>query len=154
VEIVVPDGGVAAMPGAALYAGHGAGGTGWYRFRPHRPAEFHGARFPLPEWESWLPATPVEGGDGVAVPAPCGLLVRGRLGAAAELDGIGFGVPVNHRFPKLVVGEPEPSPAAVAALLGDLPAQPIMVVPATPEATSHIWQVELALRLSRDVVFS
>jgi hypothetical protein len=31
---------------------------------------------------------------------------------------------------------------------------PIMVVPATPEAASHSWQAELALLLSRDVVFS
>src|SRR6266496_6042266 len=55
IEIVAPDGGVAAMPGAAMYAGHGAGGTGWYA-----AGEFLGARFPRPDWESWLPAAPVD----------------------------------------------------------------------------------------------
>lgn len=156
VEVIAPDGGVAALPGAALYAGHSVGGTGWHRFRPDRPAEFHGARFPLPEWESWLPATPVEVDDVVAVPAPCGLMVCDRRAAAGEFGDLAFGVPVNPRFPKLVVGGsgPIPSPAAVAALLGGLSEEPIMVVPAAPEAAAHTWQAELARRLSRDVVFS
>jgi hypothetical protein len=140
VPVVAPDGGVAAMPGAALYAGHAAGGTGWYS-----SGEFLGARFPVPEWESWLPAAPVEVDGVVASPAPCGLVVS----AAPAFD-----VPVNQRFPKLVVGSPVPPPAAVAALLGGLPDRPIMVVPAVPDAASHIWQAEVAMRLSRDVVFS
>jgi len=142
VEVVAPDGGVAAMPGAALYAGHTAGGTGWYRFGS--VVSFHGARFPLPEWESWLPSTPVEVDGVVFEPVPCG------LAGASELA---FDVPVNQRFPKVVVGSGL-SPAGVAALLGGLPDRPIMLVPTTPEAASHIWLAELAMRLSREVVFS
>lgn len=138
-EIVAPDGGVAAMPGAALYAGHSAGGTGWYA-----AGELLGARFPRPDWESWVPDAPVEVAGITAVPVPCGLVVGGDAA---------FEVPVNQRFPKLVVCEPVP-PAAVAALLGGLPDQPIMVVPAHPEAATHLWQAELAMRLTRDVVFS
>ena len=145
VEVVAPDGGVVAMPGAALYAGHTAGGTGWHRFGT--AMSFHGARFPLPEWESWLPSTPVEADGVTAVPAPCGLALSGAVDFA-------FDVPVNQRFPKVVVGAPVPSPSAVAALLGALPDRPIMVVPATPAAASHIWLAELAMRLSREVVFS
>src|SRR5262245_60953246 len=53
-EVIAPDGGVAAMPGAALYAGHSAGGTGWFA-----DGEFVGVRFPQPDWESWLPDEPI-----------------------------------------------------------------------------------------------
>ncbi|ONI87953.1 hypothetical protein ALI144C_07790 [Actinosynnema sp. ALI-1.44] len=156
VEVVAPDAGVAAMPGAALYAGHAAGGTGWHRFRPDRAAEFHGARFPLPAWESWLPAEPVERDGVVAVPAPCGLVVGDSRAGVPRRGDIAFGVPVNQRFPKIVVSgsDPVPPAAGVAALLRTMPDQPVMIVPATPQAASHIWQVELALRLGRDVVFS
>ncbi|MFL6123044.1 MAG: hypothetical protein ACJ73U_25915, partial [Actinophytocola sp.] len=140
VPVVAPDGGVAAMPGAALYAGHGVGGTGWYS-----SGEFVGARFPLPAWESWLPAAPVEVDGLVALPVPCGLVIS---------DAAAFDVPVNQRFPKLVLGSPVPSPAAVASLLGGLPDRPIMLVPAAPDAASHIWLAELSMLLSRDVVFS
>jgi hypothetical protein len=138
-EIVAPDGGVAAMPGAALYAGHSAGGTGWYA-----AGELLGARFPLPDWESWVPDAPVEVAGITAVPVPCGLAIGGDAA---------FEVPVNQRFPKLVLCEPVP-PAAIAALLGGLPDQPIMVVPSDPSVATHIWQAELAMRLARDVVFS
>ena len=138
-EIVAPDGGVAAMPGAALYAGHSAGGTGWYA-----AGELLGARFPLPDWESWVPDAPVEVAGITAMPVPCGLAIGGDAA---------FEVPVNQRFPKLVLCEPVP-PAAVAALLGGLPDQPIMVVPSDPSVATHIWQAELAMRLTRDVVFS
>ncbi|ALG10365.1 hypothetical protein AOZ06_28825 [Kibdelosporangium phytohabitans] len=156
VEIVAPDAGVAAMPGAALYAGHAAGGTGWHRFRPDRPVEYHGARFPLPAWESWLPTEPVERDGVVAAPAPCGLVVRDSQAGAPQRGDLAFGVPVNQRFPKIVVSgsDPVPSAAGVAALLSSMPDQPIMIVPATPQAASHSWQIELALRLGRDVVFS
>ncbi|MFD9888093.1 hypothetical protein ACFWY9_02035 [Amycolatopsis sp. NPDC059027] len=151
VEIAAPDGGLVAMPGAALYAGHGAGGTGWHRFSPDQLVRFHGARFPLPEWESWLPAGPVPLGAVVAAPVPCGLLVRSVSDASTAVD-TAFDVAVNQRFPKIVVMTP--SAAEVAELLGGFPPQPVMVVPATPEAAAHTWQIELALRLSRDVVFS
>lgn len=139
-SVVAPDGGVAAMPGAALYAGYGAGGTGWYA-----GDEFLGARFPCPEWESWLPGAPVLVDGMTAVPAPCGLVIA---------DDLGHEVPVNQRFPKIVVGAPVRPAAAVAALLGDLPDRPVMIVPATPEAATQTWLAELATLLGRDVVFS
>ncbi|GAA1981891.1 hypothetical protein [Amycolatopsis minnesotensis] len=150
IEIAAPDGGLVAIPGAALYAGHGAGGAGWHRFRPDQPVSFHGARFPLPEWESWLPGCPVTAGEAVALPVPCGLAVRPAAGGGTADSA--FPVVVNERFPKVVV---EASSAAeVAELLAGLPSRPVMVVPATPEVAAHHWQIELALRLSRDIVFS
>jgi hypothetical protein len=149
-EIAAPDGGLAVTAGAALYAGHGVGGTGWHRFRPGQPVVFHGARFPLPKWETWLPAGPVALGGVVATPVPCGLLVRPT--SAGSTFTSAFDVAVNQRFPKIVVTAG--SAAEVARLLEGFPAQPVMVVPATPEAAAHTWQIELALRLSRDVVFS
>ncbi|MEV0679419.1 hypothetical protein AB0I60_23135 [Actinosynnema sp. NPDC050436] len=154
VEVVAPDGGVVAVPGAALYAGHTAGGTGWHRFRPGRLAGFHGARFPLPDWESWVPAVPVEEAGVVAVPAPCGLLVLDH--ADADRGEAAFRVPVNQRFPKVVVGAggPVPPASAVAALLAGLPDRPLVVVPGSPGAASHVWLADLALRLGRDVVFT
>jgi hypothetical protein len=144
VEVVAPDGGVAAMPGAAMYAGHGAGGTGWYS-----SGQLVGARLPVPEWESWLPDSPLEVGGGTGLPVPCGLALSGDVSG-----GGGHEVPVNQRFPKLVVGAPVPSPADVAALLGGLPDRPVMIVPATPEPATHPWLAELAMRLDREVVFS
>lgn len=152
VEIVVPDGGVLAAPGAALYSGHTVGGLGWHRFRPDRAVEFHGARFPLPDWEAWLPSTPVEVAGLIAVPAPCGLLVRDASAAAPEPTDVAFGVPVEQSYPKIVVNGGPPS--VVAALLRALPKTAVMVVPATREVASPAWQAELARRLSRDVVFS
>ena len=146
-DVVAPDGGVAAMPGAALYAGHSAGGNGWCRFSPDGSASFHGARLPLPSWESWVPAEPLQVSGVPVTPAPCGLLVAGSVEVA-------FDVPVNQRFPKVVVSAPLPSPSVVAELLGGLPDEPVMIVPAVPGAATHIWQAELAMSLSRDVVFS
>lgn len=140
VEIVAPDGGVAAMPGTALYGGHGVGGTGWYA-----GGAFLGARFPRPEWESWVPDDGLEVAGITAVPVPCGLAIHCEAG---------FAVPVDQRFPKMVVGAPLPSAAAVAEVLGELPDLPIMIVPATPEVTDQTWLAELAMNLSRDVVFS
>lgn len=156
VEIVAPDGGIVAMPGAALYAGHGAGGIGWHRFHPDGTVSFHGARLPVPEWESWAPASPVTLGDVVAVPVPCGLLIRpaaadGPVGFDAAVE-IAFEIAVNQRFPKIIVTAP--NVADVAEVLAGFPPHPVMVVPATPEAAKHTWQLELALRLSQDIVFS
>lgn len=145
IEVVAPDGGVAAMPGAALYAGYGSGGLGWHRYHPEQLVEFHGARFPLPDWESWFPSAPVSLSSSVALPVPCGLLV----GAG---DDAVFDVPVNQRFPKIVVATSVI--ADVAALITSFPPHPLMVVPAVPEAATHAWQIELALRVSRDIVFS
>lgn len=147
VEVVAPDGGVAVMPGGSLYAGHSAGGNGWFRFAPDGSASFYGSRFPLPSWESWVPAEPLEVAGVSVTPAPCGLVVSGSADVA-------FDVPVNQRFPKVVVCGPLPSPSVVAELLGNLPDKPVMIVPAVPEAANHVWQTGLAVSLSRDVVFS
>ncbi|MFC5291135.1 hypothetical protein ACFPM7_29140 [Actinokineospora guangxiensis] len=155
VEVVAPDGGVAVVPGAELYAGAGVGGTGWYRCEPGREPVFHGARFSAPEWESWLPAD-VAGTVGV----PCGLVVGDVPGepggwVVGEASGGGaFGVPVNRRFPKVVVGSAVPAPETVAHVLGGLPDRPVMLVPAVPGALEPGWLAELARLLGREVVFS
>jgi hypothetical protein len=152
VDVCAPDGEFAATPGAAMYAGHGMGAAGWLRFRADGPAAPAGTRFPPPPWESALPTAPVTMAGVVVEPIPAGVLVRAPL---AVVDDVAFGVAVDHRFPKIVVGGtgPTPSPAAVAAVLDRLAPKSFLVVPAAPEAASHLWQVELALRLSRDIVF-
>jgi hypothetical protein len=155
VEVVAPDGGVAAVPGAALYAGPGVGGTGWYRCEPGREPVFHGVRFSAPEWESWLPAD-VAGAAGV----PCGLAigdVPGEPGGwvvGGTPGGGAFGVPVNQRFPKVVVGADAPAPEVVAQVLGGLPDHPVMLVPAVPDVLEAGWIAELARLLGREVVLS
>ncbi|WP_286900550.1 hypothetical protein [Thermocrispum sp.] len=139
-DVVAPDGGVAALPGAALYAGQGIYGTGWYS----SIGGFCGVRFPAMEWESWFPDSSLEVDGVVATPAPCGLVV----GETTDLT-----VPADPRFPKLVV-DSSVSPEGVAALLGELPDEPIVVVPRSPDVLSPEWLTAVADTLGRDVLFS
>ncbi|UMP06931.1 hypothetical protein [Amycolatopsis sp. EV170708-02-1] len=148
-DVCIPDGEFAAVAGAAMYAGHGMGGTGWKRFRAEGPAGHAGTRFPPPAWEFSMPTEPAMVAGAVVQPIPAGVLVSS---SEAGKDGFAFGVAVDQRFPKLVVGG-TPSPAAVAAVLDRLPSKPFLVVPAAAETASHLWQVELAMLRSRDVMF-
>ncbi|MFE3786116.1 hypothetical protein ACFXPA_48980, partial [Amycolatopsis sp. NPDC059090] len=154
--VVVPDGGFAVMPGVGLYAGAGAGGTGWQEFSPGRPARPAGPRFPAPAWESWCADRPIEVAGTVAEPVQCGLLVRRSGTHPSDPAGPGEAASVDPRFPQIVVGDGRsaPSPSAVAAILRSLPSERVLVVPASAEAATHAWQVELAMRLGRNIVFS
>lgn len=154
--VVAPDGGFTVAPGAGLYAGYGEGGRGWHEFSPNRPTRFLGARFPQPAWESWLPDSSVEAADAVVEAVPCGLLVHSADVDSAAVKALAFRVGVDPRFPKIVVGGAGsvPSPAAVAEVMNRLSSERVLVVPGSGAAATNAWQVELALRVGRDIVFS
>ncbi|MER6895321.1 hypothetical protein, partial [Amycolatopsis sp. NPDC000740] len=133
-----------------------AGGTGWQEFAPGRPSRSAGSRFPAPAWESWCADRPIEAGGVVAEPVQCGLLVREAGARSGDPAGPGMAAAADPRFPQVVVGDGRsvPSPSAVAAILRSLPSDRVLVVPASADAATHAWQVELAMRLGRSVVFS
>ncbi|TVT62502.1 hypothetical protein FNH05_01030 [Amycolatopsis rhizosphaerae] len=157
IEVLAPDGEFVPEPAAAWYAGHGSGGTGWWRFRPDAPPAFAGARLPAPRWEGAVPVTavPLDAAT-VAEPVAAGILLRSVDAPAAGVGHPAFTVPVDEHFPKVLVGGagPVPTPAAVAAVLDRLaPVGPVLV-PVDPGASSHVWQAELALRTGREVLFT
>lgn len=155
VDILAPDGVPVAVPGAAMYAGYGTGGTGWYRFRPGLPGRWAGTRYPAPAWERALPAEPVATRGAVAVPVPAGVAVRHSWAPAEHVEGT-FAVPVDYRLPKVVVGDagPVPAPEQVARVLGELRLRRFQLVPGHPDVAAHVWQAELAMLLGEEVVFS
>ncbi|WP_410663443.1 hypothetical protein [Amycolatopsis sp. lyj-84] len=155
VDILAPDGVPVAVPGAAMYAGYGTGGTGWYRFRPGLPGRWAGTRYPAPAWERALPAEPVATRGAVALPVPAGVAVRHSWAPTEHVEGT-FVVPVDHRLPKVVVGDagPVPAPEQVASVLGELRLGRFQLVPGHPDVAAHVWQAELAMVLGEEVVFS
>lgn len=156
VEVLAPDGTPVMKPGAALYAGPGTGGTGWYRFRAGLPGRPAASRYPPPRWEVGSPTEPVNVNGVVAMPIPAGWVVRHRWAPVPTPEDDVFTVPVDHRFPKIVVGGagPVPEPTQVAAVVEYLRPDRFLVVPASPEAATHVWQAELAVSLRREIVFS
>ncbi|WP_410611348.1 hypothetical protein [Amycolatopsis sp. lyj-109] len=151
-DVFAPDGGFSTRPGAVAFAGHGMGGTGWWRFSPDVPAVLAGARFPAPEWEHLCPARPISAGPVVVEPVPAGVLVRRAAEAPASTLHPAFAVPADARFPQIVVGPGEvaPPPSAVAEMLNRLrDARPSLVVLA-PDAAEHTWLAELALRTRQE----
>jgi hypothetical protein len=155
-EVAVPDGAFVARPGAAMYAGHGTGGTGWRLFRPGAAAGAEGVRYPRPRWESAMPSSPVAVGALVADPVPAGLLVRDARARAVRMGDLAAAVAVDHDVLEVVVGGhgPVPGPAAVAEVLGRIPFDAVRLIPAEPAVAAYSWLVELALRLGRDLVVS
>jgi len=162
IEIFAPDGAFIAEPGALLYAGHGTGGTGWLRFRPGAPACPGGRRYPVPAWETAIPATPfgVPGAIVEPVPAailepvPAGLLVRRPDASSPALGDVAFSVPADSSVAKIVVGGEGAAPAAglVSIVVGRLPLIPTRLVPLSTTTSAHAWLSEFAKSLSRDVV--
>ncbi len=126
VEVIAPTGRVLAVPDGSLFVvgdgretGHGV----WSRFRPGRPAEPAGRRFPVPEWEPDLAGFVDPGIAGVDVEeVPAGLWVR-RAGRASSND-LGFAVPVHPDTMALLVsraGDPPLRNADIRSLLQALP---------------------------------
>ncbi|WP_410650733.1 hypothetical protein [Amycolatopsis sp. cmx-4-54] len=154
VDILAPDGVPVAMPGAAMYAGYGTGGTGWYRFRPGLPGRWVGTRYPAPAWERALPTEPVAAKGAVALPIPAGVAVRHSWAPAEHVEAT-FAVPVDYRLPKVVVGDagPVPAPEQVASVLGELRLGRFQLVPGHPDVAAHVWQAELAMQLGEEVEF-
>ncbi|GHF44773.1 hypothetical protein FHX82_001801 [Amycolatopsis bartoniae] len=155
-DVVAPDGPFL-DPEAGRYAGHGTGGTGWWRFRADGPAGFAGLRCPSPRWEALVPRTTVTvDATTVVDPVPAGLYARTVGAPAVDRADVAFSVPFDGRFPKVVVGggDATPSPASIATVLNRLADGDPLLVPMTAEVTDHIWQAELALRTGRDVRFA
>ncbi|SDY07544.1 hypothetical protein SAMN05421504_104423 [Amycolatopsis xylanica] len=138
VPVFTPRGGFIAEPGAAMFAE-----GGW------RHGETVHFRFPVPAWESVLRGEQVTGAGVVAWQIPAGLVVRTVSSPVADA----LSVPVDFRFPKIVVGAGV-SPDEVAELLGRLPLGPFLVVPGVTEVSTQDWQRALAGLLERDIVFS
>ncbi|WKU05349.1 hypothetical protein [Micromonospora sp. HUAS LYJ1] len=73
--VVAPHGAVHRGAAGALFVDSGPG-TGWIRYRPGRPPQLEGKRFPRPEWET-LAADPVPtSSTGVAEPVPGGVWIH------------------------------------------------------------------------------
>ncbi|SEF27729.1 hypothetical protein SAMN05421837_1031011 [Amycolatopsis pretoriensis] len=153
-NVYAPDGGFSTRPGAAAFAGHGMGGTGWWRFSPDAPAMLAGVRFPVLRWEHLCPARPISAGPVVVEPIPAGVLVRRVADAPASTGHPASAVPADARFPQIVVGPGEAAPPdAVAEILNRMrDARPSLVVMA-PDAAAHTWLAELALRSRQEFRF-
>lgn len=156
VDVVLPDGEFATSPGAALFAGHGTSSSGWYRFDADLRVHHHACRYPSVPWESAVPHTESTVDGVTTVPVPAGIAVRHSWAPPATTDDAAFAVPVEHRRPKVVVGEgdPVPSPEQVADVLRRLRLAEFVVVPTHPEVAEYTWQRELATLLDTDVVFA
>ncbi|WP_125737375.1 hypothetical protein [Amycolatopsis sp. WAC 04197] len=154
-DLFAADGGFLDRPGAALFAGHGTGGTGWRLFRPGQEAEFDGMRHPRPGWETDVIARPFVQGTVAVDPVPAGLVVRDLRTAPPKLSDPVAWVPVDSRAPKVFVGGHGvvPPPSAVADVLRLLP-EPFVLVPAEPAAAGYAWLAECALRVGRDLVIA
>ncbi|EME54941.1 hypothetical protein [Amycolatopsis decaplanina] len=154
IEIFAPDGAFIAEPGALLYAGHGTGGTGWLRFRPGAPACPGGRRYPVPAWETAIPATPFGVPGAIVEPVPAGLLVRRPDASSPALGDVAFSVPADSSVAKIVVGGEGAAPAAglVSIVVGRLSLVPTRLVPLSTTTSTHAWLSEFAKSLSRDVV--
>jgi hypothetical protein len=126
VEVIAPSGRLLAVPDGSLFVvgdGRDAGHGVWSRFRPGRPAEPVGRRFPAPEWEPDLAGFVDPGIAGVDVEeVPAGLWVR-WAGRASSTD-LGFAVPVHPDTMVLLVsraGDPPLRNADIRRLLQALP---------------------------------
>ena len=123
--------------------------AGWRRFSPGSDAQPFGCRFPVPSWEYQLPS--VAGAGLVTEPVPAGLAVRPTGLAPLEPRDPRFQIPLNLRFPKLVVGEVV-SPSSLATIINQLPvSHDLLVVPAASQATTADWAARLAAALNRGV---
>jgi hypothetical protein len=126
VEVIAPSGSLLAVPDGSLFVmgnGRDAGNGVWVRFRPGRPVEVVGRRFPVPEWEPDLAGFVDPGIAGVDVAeVPAGLWVR-WAGKTSSTD-LGFAVPAHPRSMALLVsraGDPPLRNADVRHLLQALP---------------------------------
>jgi hypothetical protein len=156
VDVLAPDGPLTVLPGSGVYVGVSTGGSGWQRFRSDVPAWPFSTRYPVPTWEAALAGRAVQAAGAVAEPVLAGVVVRPAQARPVEVGDLAFRMALDPRHPKAVVGGtgPLPGPAAVAAVLGRLPAGirgRLVLVPAVPDAARHGWLVELVAALGRPV---
>ncbi|RAS66942.1 hypothetical protein C8D87_103281 [Lentzea atacamensis] len=155
-DVFAPDGPLTAGRGIGLYVNRTTGGTGWRRFGPGcSGAVVVSSRFPMPAWEYELPHSPVVAQGAVAECIPAGLAIRPEGSSPIGLGDPAFGVPLNPRIPKLVVGAV--TPAAVVEIINRLSAEAradLLVVPAALPVTAPEWSRTLARMLGRPVTIT
>lgn len=156
VEVFAPDGPLIAGRGIGLYVDRLAGGAGWRRFGSgYSGAVVMSSRFPMPAWEYELPHVPVVAQGAVAECIPAGLAIRPEGSRPVGIGDPAFGVPLNPRIPKLVVGDVQP--AAVVEIINRLSTEAqadLLVVPAALPVTAPQWSRSLARLLGRPVTIT
>ncbi|HEY0496579.1 MAG TPA: hypothetical protein VGD48_12620 [Kutzneria sp.] len=108
-EVVAPDGTLVPVPGGSTFVANAHATGAWRSFHPDKPSEALGARFPSPEWESFMTTAPWRAGPvSVAEPVPTGLWLHATPTAALRRHSVlAFGVPVRMDVLTVVLGGPE-----------------------------------------------
>jgi hypothetical protein len=106
------------IPGGSTFVANAHATGSWRSFHPDKPSEALGARFPSPEWESFMTTAPWRAGPvSVAEPVPTGLWLHATPTAATRRHStLAFGVPVRMDVLTVVLGGPEEAPLPAADL--------------------------------------
>jgi hypothetical protein len=126
-EVLAPDGDLAAVPGGGLFVLPGVDGLsrGWWRFRPGRPPQAGGRRYPVPEWERALSgAGEIASGELVVEEIPAGLWIHWAGRWSRRTDELAYAIPAQPDIVALLVSRPgdRPLPAAdLRRLVSTLP---------------------------------
>jgi hypothetical protein len=117
-EVIAPDGTLVPIPGGSTFVANAHATGSWRRFQPDQPSEAMGARFPSPEWESFMTTAPWRAGPTtVAEPVPTGLWLHATPTAATRRHStLAFGVPVRMDVLTVILGGPEEAPLPAADL--------------------------------------
>ena len=151
VDVLAPEGPLAAVPGGTLFAGP----PGWTRFSPGTREPGFAHRFPTPAWEASLPAGPVRAAGVVLEQVPAGLRARPEASAATAAAV----APAAH--PQILVECADSAtpiaPAALASAVAELHPEvrgQLEFVPAAPRALPLGHGHGLANALGQDVVLA
>ena len=117
-EVVAPDGTLVPVPGGSTFVANAHATGSWRSFHPDQPSEALGARFPSPEWESFMTTAPWRAGPvSVAEPVPTGLWLHATPSAATRRHStLAFGVPVRMDVLTVILGGPQEAPLPAADL--------------------------------------
>jgi hypothetical protein len=117
-EVVAPDGTLVPVPGGSTFVANAHATGSWRSFHPDKPSEALGARFPSPEWESFMTTAPWRAGPvSVAEPVPTGLWLHATPSAATRRHStLAFGVPVRMDVLTVILGGPQEAPLPAADL--------------------------------------
>jgi hypothetical protein len=116
-DVVAPDGDLVATPGGSLFVAstRDTPAKGWWRFRPGRPPEAGGRRFPTPRWERGLSASAHVRTDLSVEEIPAGLWVRWP-GLPSDPDDLAYAIPVHPDSAALLVSRAGDRPLPSASL--------------------------------------
>ncbi|MBB5895416.1 hypothetical protein ACFFS4_28010 [Kutzneria kofuensis] len=117
-EVVAPDGTLVPVPGGSTFVANAHATGAWRSYHPDKPSEALGARFPSPEWESFMTTAPWRAGPvSVAEPVPTGLWLHATPTAATRRHStLAFGVPVRMDVLTVILGGPEEAQLPAADL--------------------------------------